>query len=260
MMLLAGGAAGCAGSAGGGVKSTPRSEWRTSPNTWLRALPRDARVVDVAPGRFAGTYDFQVTRSASQSWASVSSRATVVLELAADGSATGCRGRRLHNIDGANDELTNGRNGTYVPRHEMRSVEQQGMRGRWRREGRGILIDLDLDAGVCPARAERGTPFAWHLRCAVIERADAATRVRGPVLTCGWRDSSGYLAIETSSFVTEGYETEEFLPGFWIVLAPGAGARMTARGLEEGLSPAMDVKWVPAATPIPFDDWTRSGP
>jgi hypothetical protein len=254
----------CASSKAGAPAS--RAAGRDQPETWFAALPRDTRVAEVSPGRFASTIDHFEINSCSRSWASVSSRATVVLELAPDGSATGCRGRRYQNVDGPNDEApsASAAPGAEAPGriHEARYVEQQGMRGRWRREGRAVVVDLDLDAAICGARAENVRPIPWHLRCAALERpASAAATVRGPLLVCGWVTASSPPARPFSEWeATAGYATQEFIPGQWLVLAPGPGVRLTERGLDETLRPAMDVKWAPAGSPLPFDDWSASSP
>src|SRR5262249_18713266 len=56
------------------------------------ALP-GMRVVPFVPGGFAGTLQHQSMRSCSQSYETVDSHATVTLDLAANGAATGCRSR-----------------------------------------------------------------------------------------------------------------------------------------------------------------------
>jgi hypothetical protein len=230
-----------------------QSASRDAPERWFTSLPSDARIADFSPGRFASTVDQYATSSCSMSWASASSRATVVLDLRADGSASGCRGRRYESIDGPNDE-------SRLRVHETRYIEQQGMRGRWHREGRGVVVDLDLDATVCAARAENVTPKPWHLRCAAVERTGSATIVRRPLLVCGWLDAVPRETPSPGWEATAGYTTQEFIPGSWLVLAPGPGARLTERGLDESVHPAMDVKWTEAATPIPFDDWSATAP
>jgi hypothetical protein len=249
ILLVAIGVVGCAASTAGAPASP--SAARDAPERWFTSLPNDARVTAFSAGRFASTVDQYATTSCSMSWASASSRATVVLDLRADGSATGCRGRHYQSVDGSNQQSRV---------HETRYTEQQGMRGRWHREGRGMVVDLDLDAGVCAGRAENVTPKPWHLRCAAVERTGHATIMRGPLLVCGWLHASPPEGPLSDWETTAGYTTQEFIPGTWLVLAPGPGARLTERALDESVAPAMDVKWTAAATPIPFDDWSASGP
>src|SRR5262249_31409125 len=154
VLLLLGGTTGCAASAA----ATPR-ETNSASHPWSPVLPRGVRGADVVPGRYAATFDYDGTTSCSMSWASSSSRATVVLELAADGKAAGCRGRTYHSIEGANDEYvpTQGAPPPSPP-HETKYVEQQAMRGRWRRDVRSIVVDLDLDTSSSSARAQGATP------------------------------------------------------------------------------------------------------
>jgi hypothetical protein len=213
--------AGCAGArTGGGALSASLS--RSPPDPWFAALPNDVRIGEMAPGRFAMTYDYQGTVSCSMSWGSTSSRATVVLELAADGMATGCRGRNYFNVVGANDQYVRPPDSAPPrPPEETKRVEQQGMRGHWQRDGRAIVVDLQPAAGICAphAAAAARAPEPWHLRCAFVEPAARESSVREPVLACAWRNDS---EARPASLVT------------W------------------------DVPWTPAPSPIPFDDWAAT--
>lgn len=255
--LLLIGAAGCAGSRGEGGGATTAPSRGGAPDPWFAALPKDARIVDMTPGRFAATYDYEGNVSCSQSWGSTSSRATVALELAADGSATGCRGRHYLNVVGANDEYVQERAGApYRPPEETTFQEQQGMRGRWQRDGRAIVVDLEPDAGACPARAAAAPPAPWHLRCGLVEPAGGGARVRAPVLACAWWNESSERAMSLRNYSAQaGYVTSQVIPGYWMLLAPGAGVRLTERTIGGELHRPSEISWQPAATPIPFDDW-----
>ena len=253
ILLIVIGANGCAAS--NGTAPASPSGARGSSDAWFRSLPHDVRISDVNPGRFASTVEQEGMNSCSQSWAFGSSRATVVLNLAADGSASGCRGRRYDRSEGSN-ALSGAKDGTSLPPHLTKSVEQQGMRGRWRRDGRSIVVDSDLDAGVCPARAEGTTPEPWHLRCAAVEVTGPRATVRGPLLVCGWRDDSATSSKPSVNWDSpEGFTTQQLISGFWMVLGAGAGVRLTELGPDGGLDGPTTVSWVPATTPIPFDDW-----
>jgi hypothetical protein len=191
------------------------------------------------------------------SWASSTSRATVVLNLNADGTATGCRGRNYFNVMGSNDELVATRKGLpHRPPEQTRHTEQQGMRGRWQRDGQAIVLDLVPDAGVCPTRAAGETPMPWHLRCAFIEPTAKGATVREPVLACAWQTQSEERAMASGNWdVQAGYVTDQIIPGHWVLLAPGAGLRLTERKIDASLYGDSDLSWQPAAAPIPFDDW-----
>jgi len=245
--LLAVGAPACASRLRGGP-----------PDPWFASLPKETRIADVLPGRFAATYDYHGEESCSHSWASTSSRATVVLNLAADGTATGCRGRRYFNVVGSNDELIAIRKGLphRQPDRTIRT-EQQGMRGRWQRDGPAIVVDLEPDAGICATRTASEKAQPWHLRCAIVEPTTTSAVVRQPVLACAWRNDSDERAMSLGTYeVQAGYVTGEVIPGYWMLLAPGAGLRLTERTIGGGLYNPSDFSWQPAAAPIPSDDWS----
>ena len=209
------------------------------------------------PGRFAGTVEQEGSNSCSQSWAFASSRATVVLNLAADGSATGCRGRRCDSSDGSNDAASGAKDGSALQPHVTRYVEQQGMRGRWRRDGRAIVVDLDPDAGVCPAHAEGMTPKPWHLRCAAVEATGPRVTVRGPLLVCGWLDNCRTSAPSWDQ--RGGIATKQLIWGSWMVLGARAGVRLTELGPDGGLDGPTTVNWVPARRQSRSTTGRRSG-
>jgi hypothetical protein len=255
------GALACAGSRPGGSPASPSRGG--PPDPWFAALPNDARIAEVTPGRFAATYDYFGMASCSHSWGSTTSRATVVLNLAADGTATGCRGRNFLNVVGSNDEFVATRKGLpHRPPEETKHVEQQGMRGRWRRDGRAIVVDLEPDAGICPTRTEGPKARrSWHLRCAFIEPTGKGASVRQPVLACAWRNDSEERAASTVNYdVQAGYVTDQVIPGYWMLLAPGAGLRLTERKIGEGLYGPSEMSWQAAIAPIAFDDWSATGP
>src|SRR5262245_57781409 len=229
------------------------------PDPWFAALPKDTRIADMTPGRFAATYDYQGEASCSHSWASTSSRATVVLNLTADRTATGCRGRNYFNVIGSNDELIEIRKGLpHEPPRETKHTEQQGMRGRWQRDGRAIVVDLEPDAGVCPTRTGGEKPQPWHLRCAFVEPTARSAEVREPVLACAWRNDSEELGSSTANWdLQAGYVTSQVIPGGeWMLLAPGAGLRLTERKIGARLYERSQMSWQAVVTPIPFDDWS----
>src|SRR5262245_60138834 len=240
--LVAAGAVGCAGARAGAVVSAPSE----APEALFSALLGNVRLKEVVPGRFASTLDVEAMASCSMSWSSTSSRATVVLDLAADGRASGCRGRRYQNSEGPNDEMGEGGSD---PVHTTEYVEQQGMRGRWRRDGRSIVVDLDLDPTVCPTRADRTAPRPWRLRCAALEPTptDAAFPVPVPVIACTWLDPQRRDEPAHGWDAQAGYAMGVMLEGDWMLLGPGAGVRFVNHPLPgEWRS---DLQWLPATAP-----------
>lgn len=199
LLILA--VAGCAGAPGG-----PR-------------LPRGAAAAERDPAqRWAGELRVVSEGSCSQSWASVSSRSKVVLDLADDGSASGCRALDYHHMGGSWEAADE-------PPERTARRERQGMRGSWRRRGEWIelrLAPVDDVAGcattVEPPRREPAP--AWHLLCArVTSRPEGPLPV--PVLAC---------RFETRLYTDElGYTTGHVLSGDWILLAtePGVVASIT---------------------------------
>jgi hypothetical protein len=197
-----------------------------------------------APGRYAtaiqrtmhGTHALQVL--------SEDSTAAFMLELAADGTATACRGWRY--------EFRN--NGPQV-RTADHYREQQGYRGHYTVNGGIAEVALERDDTVCPhvfegelalARAPRVT-----LRCVVATPA-ASTTLVVPVLLC--QPSAG------KPLELEPHMVESIAPAGWFVLGSGSGLRVWTTGRPPGAQAGEDVKVTlkPADPPLTTSVWEQA--
>jgi hypothetical protein len=199
-----------------------------------RRSPRD---VGEAPSRrFAGLFSFGSESSCSQSWAIYHSTASFVLDLAGDGVATACRGRRSVDVGGAWD---------HDPR-EVRFDEQQGLTGTWWRAGKGwIEIELAPDDGPCsPIRAHAGIDLRpWTLRCKVDEASFSVA-----VLACRFADP---VPSDTLGFATA-YAAE----GQWMLLGAGEGVVVDWNSDDSASELAVER----AAAPITPEAWAGKDP
>jgi hypothetical protein len=211
------------------------------------ALP-GTRVVPFVPGHFAGTLQHQSTKSCSQSSETIFSRGTVTLDLGADGTATGCRSREYRS-----SMYPSPLSGRTQARSNIFLRDQHGMRGRWRRDGEVVVIELDPDAAVCPAQPQpaRDAPAAWRLRCVALEPDGKSSRLKAPTLACQWVDRANVTAVET--WVQAGYVTSSVIEGqSWMFLGRATGLTLEEEsvGLGGGLTPEMEVVWKIGTAPI----------
>jgi len=179
-----------------------------------------------APGRYAtaiqrtmhGTHDLQVLNEDSTS--------AFALELAADGTATACRGWRY--------ELRN--DGPEV-HTEDRYREQQGYRGRYTVVDGVAEVVLALDNAVCPHVFEGGLALARapsvKLRC-VLATPSGKGQLSTPVLLC--RPTDGKPAE------LDPYVVEQIAPAGWFALGSGNGLRVWVTGRPQGAQEGDDVK------------------
>jgi hypothetical protein len=149
------------------------------------------------------------------------STASLVVELAADGSATACRGWRYN---AAND-------GPSVHTQE-RFREQQGFRGRYAVTGGVAEVELQADDAVCPAMREYGATAprraaSMKLRCVLAEPHDHAT-LRTTVLVCQW------LPSDPPAIEADAYRVDGVVPEPWLVLGSGAGFTRFPGALRAG--------------------------
>jgi len=206
------------------------------------------RVVPFVPGRFAGTLQHHSMASCSQSYQTIDSRGTVTLDLAADGTATGCRSRDYRSAMYPNplsDRARAQSGGT-----EIVLRDQHGMRGRWRRDGNGVAIELDPDAAVCPARpapTPDGHP-AWRLRCVAVAPDGKSSRLKAPALACQWADRGNVAPTPAETWAQPGYVTSSVIEGqWWMFLGRDPGLTLEEQSVGVGLLPKMDVVWKTAA-------------
>lgn len=182
-----------------------------------------------------GTHALQVLKE--------DSTATFLLELAADGTATACRGWRY--------EFRNDGPQLHTADHYR---EQQGYRGRYTVNGGVAEVVLELDGAVCPhifegelalARAPRLT-----LRC-VVAAPPAAMALAAGVLLC---QPQGDRPIELDPQVVE-----SIAPPGWFLLGSGNGFRVRVTGRPAGAQKGDDVKatLAPADQPLTSSAWEQ---
>jgi hypothetical protein len=214
------------------------------------ALP-GTRVVAFTPGRFAGTLQHHSRTSCSQSYETIDSRGTVTLDLAGDGTATGCRSRDYRSAMFPSPLSRRTRvssDGT-----EIVLRDQHGMRGRWHRDGDVIVIDLAPDAAVCPAQPESTSdaPAAWRLRCVAVEPEGKSSRLGAPALACQWADRGNTAPTAAETWAQPGYVTSSVGEGQWMFLGRAPGLTLEEQSVGIGLTPKMEVVWKTGTAPIP---------
>lgn len=190
-------------------------------------------------GRYAGEVQYTESTHCSQSWAQFASTAALVLELRADLSVTACRGITHQHTGGSWDES---------PQH-LEGRLQQGMSGRWRRDGRWVELHLAPDDRVCaPVRAgaavDRGD--RWSLRCTgLVIEGHAEPSVLGCQLAAD-QDDRGL-----------GYAVAGVLPGAWIVMGAGTGVTVRAASGDFASGPPTILH---APSRIADHGWTHAAP
>lgn len=197
--------------------------------------------VAFVPGRYAtaiqrtmhGTHELQVLNEDSTS--------VFALELAADGTATACRGwRYVFRNDGPEVQT------------EDNYREQQGYRGRYAMVDGVAAVELALDNTVCKHVFEGALTLArapqLKLRC-VLAEPQGAHRLAAPVLLC--RSSDGQPAELDAPVV------EQLAPAGWFVLGSGNGLRVWVTGRPPGAQEGEDVKVRSQAADAPLrtDAW-----
>jgi hypothetical protein len=231
----------------------------------IHALPDGVRVSSLGAGRYAMLLEGEERGGCSMSNFFSASRASIVLSLDDDGSATGCRGRRWISTVESNMPL-----GETDPHPDVTElVEQQGMRGTWRTSGDALRIDLALDDSVCPrsrnAASEDARP--WSIECVAVapsqpSRPPRATKPSDaieppfPALAChllgfddpglgGYPHDTGYTVAEPSLFF--GRDTIFLAPSPGVVIEEHAYGGLFPEGMRE---------WKRPSTPIGFDAWS----
>jgi hypothetical protein len=128
------------------------------------------------------------------------------------------------------------------------------MRGRWRRDGKVVVVELDPDAAICPARPEpsRDAPAAWRLRCVPVEPDGKSSRLKAPALACQWADRGNATQMPAEAWAQPGYVTSSVVEDqWWMFLGPGPGLTLEEHSVGVGLAPKMEVVWKTGAAPIP---------
>jgi hypothetical protein len=207
------------------------------------ALGPDFAPVAFAPGRYAtaiqrtlhGTHALQVLNEDSTS--------TFALELAADGTATACRGwRYVFRNDGPEVQT------------EDNYREQQGYRGRYAVVDGVAEVELTLDNTVCGHVFEGGLALVraprLKLRC-VLAAPQGTSQLAAPVLLCRSADGS---PTELDVHVVE-----QLAPPGWFALGSGNGLRVWVTGRPPGAQDGEDMKATAqtADAPLRTDAWER---
>ncbi len=201
-------------------------------NDWRPQLGDKVVAQPFEPGRYAADIHTSVKLTHGRQWFTERGRASFVLDLAAGGSARGCRGSRVRG------------NGS-------RTREQQGYRGRWRPHGQGVLVELDLDNETCAqVRAYTNLdPAPWALECVLVDPRAPST-LPGRALACRLADTIDFAYHEGRA-----YFLPKVLPGDWLFLGPGKGLHTTRSGDSVGLTPDPDVVVTPSPIRIENGTW-----
>jgi hypothetical protein len=208
------------------------------------ALGPDFAPVAFAPGRYAtaiqrtlhGTHALQVLNEDSTS--------VFALELAANGTATACRGWR------------------YVFRNDGPEVhtednyrEQQGYRGRYVVVDGVAEVELALDNTVCGHVFEGALALVrapqLKLRC-VLAAPQGPTQLTAPVLLC--------RSAEGRPTELDAHVVEQLAPTGWFVLGGGNGLRISVTGRPPGAQEGEDMKTTAQVSDAPLrtDAWKHS--
>jgi len=178
-----------------------------------------------APGRYAtaiqrtmhGTHDLQVLSEDSTS--------VFALDLAADGTATACRGWRYEFRNDGPEVHT-----------EDRYRQQQGYRGRYTVVDGMAEVSLALDNAVCPHVFEGGLALVRvskvKLHC-VLATPRTTGQISSPMLLC--RPTEG----KPAEF--DPYVVEQIAPSGWFALGSGNGMRVWVTGRPPGAQEGDDV-------------------
>jgi hypothetical protein len=196
------------------------------------------------PGRYAtaiqrtmhGTHALQVLNEDSTS--------TFALDLAADGTATACRGwRYLFRNDGPQVHT------------EDHYREQQGYRGRYLVVDGVAEVTLALDDTVCPHLFEGGLALARassvKLRC-VVATPSATGMLPKPVLLC--------QPVDGKPAEFDPQVVAQIAPAGWFTLGSGNGLRVWLTGKPAGAQAGDDVtSTVKAAdSPLAVNAWEQA--
>jgi len=197
-----------------------------------------------APGRYATAIQRTLQGTHAMQLVVEDSTASFVLDLAADGAATACRGWRYN--------LTN--DGPEIQTDE-RFRDQQGYRGRYSVAAGIAVVQLGSDPAVCPVVRESALELrrasAIELRCVLAVPRDHPA-LSAPVLLCQWLDAT---TNEPAA-----HEVAGLAPDGWFVLGSGNGLRVRMTGKPEGAHEGDPTKIVatPASSQLGTDAWERS--
>jgi hypothetical protein len=213
-----------------------RAEGPAPPRLW-RFAP-----APFAPGRYTNTLVRTTRATHARQHIREEMESSFALELENDGSATLCRRWRYISTNRGPRVQT-----------EERIREQLGYRGRWRRAGEEVHVELERDDTVCPRVGEYLELIPrhedrWELVChpvVALEGGDEAgggprgSPLPGPMLLCPSPFPSPRFGEDephlVGGVILEG-DGRDPGPHRWIVLAAGDGVQIRAerRSVEAG--------------------------
>jgi hypothetical protein len=201
--------------------------------------PEGFRFSRPEPGSYAVSIRSSFSGGCSRSWTNGTTRAVIVLQLGADGTATACRSRVTSSTTTSMsfDDDGPGRSAGYRRYEE----EQQGYRGRWQRDGAGIALAFHTNDSVCP-RVFRGTtpPAAmWTMSCAAV-RSHGEIDLPTAGLACAFPTDASYYEYD-------GYALRPLISEVQMtLLGPGHGWEITTESMRWGGSGRFEVTRAPA--------------
>ena len=229
------------------VSEVPSSPPPASPSD--AASPPRASSIDLGPmfeaiaftpGRYAVAIQMSRRGTHARNRVRESSTMSLVLELAADGAATACRGW----------DYAMSNDGPSV-HTEDRFREQQGFRGRYQVRDGVAEAELAANDDVCPKIGEyaKGVPRrspTMKLRCVLAN--PRGTSLNSPVLLCDWYDAT--------TPEVDAYRIRDVAAKPWMVLGSGNGLRIKVTGAPPSLigePPRVAIE--PAPIPIDASAW-----
>jgi len=204
-------------------------------------LGPDLAVAPFRPGHYATTVVRATHGTHALQVLSEDAASALVLDLASDGRATGCRGWRYAAY---NDGPT-----VHTEEHLR---EQQGYAGRYTVVNGVAHLDLHVDDGVCPQIREHGSRGARRSAKVVLRCVRAEPRGRSalpaPALLCA-------LHASGSSPELEAQRVPDLAPEPWIVLGSGDGLRLKVTGMPPGARAGepSQVQVILSREPVGFD-------
>ena len=193
---------------------------------------------------YAVRVDWSQHSSCSRSWAQDRIQSSLVLDLTPSGEATACRGAH-------GDFVGGGWRRSEPPTRTVRD-EQQGYRGRWRRDGADLVLRLMPVADVCPTlpASRPGMRQPWLLRCRPARAAVSALK----------HDGTGLLACRLEGPAVDGRLglVLHRLGGPFVLLGPGSGVVAVAN--DGDVLGDASLTLGPAQTRIGPDAWRSPTP
>lgn len=196
------------------------------------------------PGRYAALVERNMVGAHARSLVTHRSRASLVVDLVADGSATACLGwTHAHAVDGSE-----------VQQHQEFQL-QQGFRGSQVVRDGEIEVVLVAHDALCAATRKGDTPAladAMTLRCVMARPRGHATLV-DPVLLCDWREADWFAYYPLAAGAVA--------PERWILLGGGNGVSVRISGKPVSTSGAPEkVSIEPSPDRIEPSAWDRPLP